>query len=199
MNREVRRAGRPLPRLARLLAGRNELRRPSDRIEGAVLVALSAAFLTAAVMAALLAVHIYQSQRATAAGLRPAVAVLSQPGPVAGSAVEPSAQAQARWRLPDGTERSGLLTTLTAPAIYDAPAGTSVQVWLDRSGRPQPPPPGQRDIILNALIAGISITAGAALLLILCYLLCRLALDRHRLARWGSAWTATGPRWTSSR
>jgi len=198
MNCEVRR-GRPLPRLARLLLGRNELRRPSDRIEGVVVVALSAAFLMAAVMAAFMAEHIYQSQRAAAAGLRPAAAVLSQAGPVAGNAVEPAAQAQARWRLSNGTERSGFLTTQTAPAIYDARTGTSVQVWLDRSGKPQPPPPGQPDIILNALIAGISITAGTALLLILCYRLCRLALDRHRLAKWGSAWAATGPRWTSRR
>ena len=40
-----------------------------------------------------------------------------------------------------------------------------------------------RNIIPGALIAGITITAAAALPLILCYLLCRRALDRHRLAR----------------
>ena len=55
------------------MAGRNELRRPCDRIEAAILVSLSAAFLTATVMAALLAGHVYQSQYATAARLRPAV------------------------------------------------------------------------------------------------------------------------------
>ena len=36
--------GRQVSRLARLLTGRNALRRPIDRIEGMVLVALSAAF-----------------------------------------------------------------------------------------------------------------------------------------------------------
>jgi hypothetical protein len=56
-----------------------------------------------------------------------------------------------------------------------------------------------RNIIPGALIVGITITAAAALPLILCYLLCRRALDRHRLAQWGSAWAATGPRWTSRR
>ena len=30
-----------------------------------------------------------------------------------------------------------------------------------------------------------------------CYRLCRGALDRRRLAWWGQAWAATGPRWTS--
>ena len=190
--------GRPLPRLARLLLGGNQLRRPSDRIEAAVLVALSAAFVTAAVVAAFLAGHIYQSQRAAAARLRPTVAVLSKPGLVVNAFdVTAQEQAQATWRLPDGTERSGLLTTQTAPAIYDARTGSTVPVWLDRSGDPQPPPPRQYDIIGNTLISGSIIPACAAVLLIYLYRLCRLALDRHRLARWESAWAATGPQWTS--
>ncbi len=60
MRDSARRAGRPLKRLGRLL-GRNELRRPADRIEGLVVAALAAAFLTAAVAAAFFAGHIYQS------------------------------------------------------------------------------------------------------------------------------------------
>ena len=40
---------------------------------------------------------------------------------------------------------------------------------------------------------------GAALVLFLCYLLCRMVLDRHRLARWESAWVTVGPRWTTRR
>jgi hypothetical protein len=135
MSGEGRWTGRPLPRLARLLLGGNQLRRPSDRIEAAVLVALSAAFVTAAVVAAFLAGHIYQSQRAAAARLRPTVAVLSKPGLVVNAFdVTAQEQAQATWRLPDGTERSGLLTTQTAPAIYDARTRSTVPVWLDRSG-----------------------------------------------------------------
>ena len=150
------------PRLARLIIGRNELRRPSDRIEGAVLVALSAAFLAVAVMAVFLAAHVYQSQRAFAAALRPAVAVLSKPGPVLYN-TEPAAQVQASWVLSNGTERSGFLTTGIAPAIYGAPAGTSVWVWLDRSGEPQLPPAGRREIVVSALIAGILLTYALAM------------------------------------
>lgn len=198
MSGEGRWTGRPLPRLARLLLGGNQLRRPSDRIEAAVLVALSAAFVTAAVVAAFLAGHIYQSQRAAAARLRPTVAVLSKPGLVVNAFdVTAQEQAQATWRLPDGTERSGLLTTQTAPAVYDGRTGSTVPVWLDRSGDPQPPPPRQYDIVVNTLISGSIIPACAAVLLIYLYRLCRLALDRHRLARWESAWAATGPQWTS--
>ena len=160
------------------------------------MVSLSAAFLTASVGAVFFAGHLYQSERAVAARLRPAVAVLSQPGPVA---VASTAAVRATWRLPNGTDRSGTLTTATAPAIYRAPAGASVQVWLDRSGEPLAAPPSAFNMIFNALFDGITATAGSAAALILCYLLCRMALDRRRLARWESAWTAVGPRWTSRR
>jgi len=54
-------------RLVRLLAGRNTLRRPVDRIEGAALVALSAAFLVAVAVASIFGTHTYQLQRAAAA------------------------------------------------------------------------------------------------------------------------------------
>ena len=196
MRGSVRRADRPMRRALRLLLGRNELRRPADRIEAAVIVCLVAAFLTAAVTAACLAGHLYRSGHTAAARLRPAVAVLTQPGPVA---TTPAAAAAARWRLPNGTERSGTLTMASAPAIYHAPTGTSVPVWLDGSGEPEAPPPSPSDVFFFALVAGLTTTAGAAVVLILCYLLCRMVLDRHRLARWESAWAAVGPRWTSRR
>jgi hypothetical protein len=196
MKASARRAGRPLQRLGRLFLGRNELRRPADRIEGMVVASLAAAFLTAVIAAASFAGHLYRSEHAGAAGLRPTMAVLSQPGPIASSQTNGT---RARWRLPNGTQRSGTLTMMTAPAIYDAPAGASVRVWLDRSGQPVPSPPSARDLVVDALFAGISVTAAAALVLVVCYLSCRVILDRHRLARWEAAWAAVGPRWTSHR
>ena len=190
------RAGHPLRRLGRLHLGRNELRRPADRIEGIAVAFLAAAFLAATVAAASFAAHLYRSEHAATARLRPTVAVLSQPGPVAAT---PTAAATARWRLPDGRQRSGTLTEATVPAIYHAPAEASVRVWLDRSGRPVSSPPSTGGLIADALATVISGTAAAALVLTLCYSLCRIVLDRHRLARWESAWAATGPRWTSRR
>ncbi len=197
MSREVSRTGGPLPRIARLFLGRNELLRSCDRLEGAILVALSAAFLTAAVATALLAGHLYQSQRAAAARLRPTVAVVSAPGPVVINT--DVVETQATWRLADGTERSGVLTSAIAPAIYDAQTGTAISVWLNRAGNPQPPPPSQDDIIANLLIVTTMIPAGAAVLLTCCYWPCHVALDRHRLARWGQDWAVTGPQWESRR
>jgi hypothetical protein len=74
MNVKARGGTRRTSRMVRLLAGRNTLRRPVDRIEGAALVALSAAFLVAVAVASISGTHTYQLQRAAAAGLRPAVA-----------------------------------------------------------------------------------------------------------------------------
>src|SRR5579859_6763927 len=94
-----------MSRLVRWLAGRNTLRRPVDRIEGTVLVALAAAFLVSIAVASVLGVHTYQSQRAASAGLRPVVAVLSQAGPLSYGVLAQRGQAEARWREPGGSEQ----------------------------------------------------------------------------------------------
>ena len=198
MDVKTRRVTRRTRRLVRWLAGRNALRRPVDRIEGAVLVVLSVACLVAVAVAAILGTHTYQSQRAASAGLRPAVAVLIQAGPFYGSMAY-RGQAEARWPDPGGGEQSGMLTTVTTPDIIGAPAGARIPVWLDRSGQPARPPGGQVAMIVNALAVGAGAAGGAVAALVICYALCRLALDRRRLAAWESAWSLTGPRWTTRR
>jgi hypothetical protein len=189
---------RRISRLVRWLTGRNALRRPVDRIEGAVLVALSTALLVALAMAAVLGTHAYQSQRAASASLHPAVAVLIQAGPYYGS-VAHIGQAEARWRDRWGVERSGVLTTVSAPGILGAAAGARIPVLLDRSGQPVAPPGSRVAIVFNALVKGAAAAGGAGVALLICYVLCRLALDRRRLAAWESAWSRTGPRWTTRR
>ena len=54
-------------------------------------------------------------------------------------------------------------------------------------------------MILNALAEAAAAAGGAAVALLICYTLCRLALDRRRLAAWESAWSLTEPRWTTRR
>ena len=196
MNVKARGAPRRMSWPVRLLVGRNALRRPVDRIEGALLVALSAAFLVAVAVASVLGTHTYQSQRAAAAGLRPAVGVLIQAGPFNGGLAH-LGSAEARWRDPGGGERSGVLTTATTPGIIGAAAGARIPVWLDRSGRPVAPPVGQVAMIVNALAAGTAVAGGAGIALLISYALGRLALNRRRLAAWESAWSLTGPRWTT--
>ena len=195
----VRARPRRMSRLVRWLAGRNTLRRPVDRIEGTVLVVLTAAFLVAMAVASVLGVHTYQAQRAASAGMRPVVGVLSQAGPLSYGSMAQLGEAEARWRDPGGREQSGVLTTATAPDILGAAAGARIPVWLDRSGQPVAPPGGQVAMIVNALAPSIGVAGGAGMTLLLCYGLCRLVLDRRRLAAWESAWSLTGPRWTTRR
>jgi len=189
---------RRMSRLVRWLAGRNALRRPVDRIEGAVLVVLSAALLVAVAVAAVLGTHTYQSQRAASASLHPAVAVLIQAGPFYGSMAR-IGQAEARWRDRAGGKRSGVLTTVSTPGIVGAAAGDRIPVWLDRSGQPVAPPVSQFAMLVYALAEGAAAAGGAGVALLICYALCRLVLDRRRLAAWESAWSLTGPRWTTRR
>ena len=186
-----------MSRLARMLAGRNPLRRRIDRFEGAVLVALLAVFGVAVALAAIVATHTYQSQQAVAS-LRPAVAVLVQHGPPADS-LSGAGQVEARWRVPGGGERSGVLTAATVPGISGAAAGTRVAVWLNRSGQPAGPPPGLAVMIIYALVTGGAVTAVAGVALLVAYALARYVLDRRRLAGWETAWARTGPSWTVQR
>ena len=189
---------RRVSRMARLLTGRNALRRPVDRIEGVVLVALSAAFLAAVAFACIVGTYTYQSQRAATVGLRPAAAVLLQDGPAV-SGLDRVGQTEAQWFVPGGGQQSGVLTTATAPDIAGAAAGARIPVWLNRSGQPVAPPADQAAMILYALVAVAAVAGFAGLALLLVYALCRVALDRRRLAAWESAWDRTGPRWTTRR
>jgi hypothetical protein len=184
-----------MSRLARMLARRNPLRRPSDKFEGLVLVVLTAVLGVAVAVAAIVGMHTYQSQQA-AARLRPAVAVLVQPGPPAGS-LPRVGQAQARWPAPGGGERSGVLTTVTVPAISGAASGTRVAVWLSPSGQPAAPPAGSAVMIIYALISGAAVTGLAGVALLIVYALVRHVLDRRRLSSWETAWARTGPSWTA--
>jgi len=198
MPRQARTAERPMRQQARLLMGRNELRRGTDRVEGAVVLLLLAAFLCAIAGAVLLGEHLYHTQRAASARLRPSVAVLTQNGPY-NAGLTGAGQATARWRMPDGRQQPGVLTTLTTPAITDAPAGTRVQIWLDPSGQPAAQPPDAVEVVFTAVVIGTSAACGAGAVLLGCYGLARLLLDRRRLAAWESAWALTGPRWTPRR
>jgi hypothetical protein len=199
MNMKVREVTRRMRRVLRLMAGRNVLRRPVDRIEGAVLATLAAAFGVAVVISAIIGAHTYQSQSAAATGLHQVTAQLIQHGPLNGGLPHVIGQVEARWPAPRGGQRSGVLTTATTPNIADAPADARVQIWLNQAGQPAVPPAGQAVMIIYALIAGCAVAAVAAMGLLICYGLGRLVLDRRRLAAWESAWNLTGPRWTTRR
>lgn len=88
---------------------------------------------------------------------------------------------------------------MTGPALSSTTDGTRIRIWLNRADQLIPPPPGLALMIADALLTAGMATAGASGGLLLCYWLCRVALDHRRLAAWESAWARTGPRWTSRR
>jgi len=183
-------------RLVRLLIGPNRLRRPSDRLEALLVMLLVAVFLAAVTAAPYFGEHLYQAQRAAAAHLHPATAVLTQNGP-SDSYVTSVGEVTARWRAPDGQQKKGLLSTATAPGITGAAAGARVQVWLTGSGQPEAPPVGVTEAGFSSVVIALGAVTGMAIALLICYGLGRLALDRRRLANWGSEWSLTGPRWST--
>ena len=200
MSRNPDRAGGLPLRAARLFLHRNELRRPSERVEAAVLAGLLAAFVAAAVVAGFVASGVYRSEQAAAAGLRPAVAVIAAHGaPTEAQLENETAAAPATWRLGDGKERSGLLTIAVVPGIFRHPPGASIPIWVNSSGVPESPPQGADGMTVGAVMAGLAVIVAAGAALSCCYLLCRAGLDRYRLANWSSAWAVTGPQWTHRR
>jgi hypothetical protein len=183
-------------RAARLLVGRSRLRRRSDRVEGAVAGLLLAVFVGCTAGAAFFGLRFCQVQSAEAARLHPAVAVVSRVVPEGG--VFSSAEVVARWRAPDGQRRLGVLTTAIAPGVSGAQAGSRVRVWVTASGDPVARPSAVA-VVLTAVVMAVTGWCGAGIVLGVCYLLCRVVLDRRRLAGWESDWALTGPRWTSRR
>ena len=88
---------------------------------------------------------------------------------------------------------------VTTPAISGAVTGARVLVWLNRPGHPLAPPPGRASAMVGAALMALAVAADIAAGLLLPYRLCRLVLDRRRLAAWESAWASTGLRWSSRR
>lgn len=193
---------RRLARLARRWRpDRNPLRRTADRIETAIMAALLAAFLFGAPIAAIAA-----GQWAAAAGLRdehaqaawhsvPAVLLQTAPDTARAmfqSSLEPLVRA--RWSAPDGAVRTG---EVYAPA--GAKAGSTVQVWTDRTGRLTGSPMQGADVVVRIALAASLATAIVAAALAMLGLVTRWAVDRRRLAAWDARWSATGPQWTGRR
>ena len=190
--------------MTRFLRGRrldrNPLRRRSDRAETAVLATLLAAFLAGAPLAAHAAgnwayVTLAQQAQAQRARLHQVEATLLQKVVnVVGYGVGASFAVDARWRAPDGRIRTG---EVFAPA--GTPAGSTVQVWTDRTGRLADPPLNRAELAARAQLARELAVGALAVVLIMAGWLTRRALDRRRLAGWDAEWLANGPRWSPRR
>jgi len=186
-------------RLGRVLRGlwpdRNPLRRGSDRAETAVLGMLLAAFLAGAPFAAHAAgswahatsVREAQAQRAAIHQVRATLLQAAAPWSIS----EGGAEAQARWKAPDGQVRTGQVFALSGATV-----GSTVMVWVNQAGQLADSPLVTNQVTGRTDMARVLAVVGLAVALIAIGLAGHGSLHRRRLARWDAEWTATGPRWS---
>jgi hypothetical protein len=202
MNTEQQHAGLIGRTLRRIGFDRNSMRRASDRLQAILRAALLAAFLIAGPLAAsAVSHHVFaagmQTSRAQAAARQRIPAVVVHVTLLATAWRHPAlsgpASLSVRWAAPGGAVRTGLITSASHAA------GSTVTVWIDRSGQLAHPPLTRTDIVDHAIGAAVATLLALALLLCLASRAASLALDRHRLARWEADWLAVEPQWTNRR
>jgi hypothetical protein len=175
---------------------RNPLRRRSDRAETLILGVLVAACLAGAPLAAHAAASWTYATSAREAqaqqtALHQVSATLLEPAQPLGAY---NAEANARWRAPDGH-----MVTAQVPVSIAATAGSTVMVWTDQAGQLTAPPLDASQVASRAGLSEVLAVAGLAVVLILVGRLVHLVLNRRRLAAWDAGWLANGPRWSPRR
>jgi len=80
-----------------------------------------------------------------------------------------------------------------------AAKGSTVLVWVDRTGQLTNPPLRASQVTALVDLAEMLTMAVLATMLTAAWRLARRGLDRRRMAAWDADWLATGPRWTPRR
>jgi len=183
-------------RLGVLSLGSHPLRREVDRIEAGILAGLLVAFLIGAPLLALAAgrwehgAAVAEQRAQRSVHLVTAVLLQDVPDIVEGTGAW-DAGALARWTA-DGKSHIGEVLD-----VEGTKAGSTLQIWVDRSGRPSAFAPLTRRAVETRVITAAALAAAAfAITLVTAALCLRRLLNRRRLAGWAAAWAVVGPRWT---
>jgi hypothetical protein len=183
-------------RVGVLSFGSNPLRRDVDRVEAGIFVTLLVAFLIGAPLLAVAAgwwehgAAAAEQRAQRSVHLVTAVLLQDVPDIVAGTGAW-DAGALARWTAPDGRSRVGLVLD-----VEGTKAGSRLWIWVDGSGRQAYPPLTRRGLESRVITAAMLASAAFAITLLAVAICLRWLLNRRRLAGWGMAWAAIGPRWT---
>lgn len=97
----------------------------------------------------------------------------------------------ARWKAPDGTDRSGTVTTLSRRAG----PGAEVEIWTDLDGHPVPRPMDAPAAHTHAALAGFGVMLLAVALIEGCRRLIVSRMMRGRYTRIDQDWAEAGPDW----
>jgi hypothetical protein len=182
----------------RLGLDHNPLRRRSDVIEGWLLPLTIVMFLLLAPLAAGLTGLRVQAGNAAAHRAEqtwrqvPAVLLKAAPGPMMS---DNGANAWLVW-TPARWVAGGRSRTGNVPAPSGTKAGSTVRVWVDRTGAVQVPPMTAARADDRVVIAMAFALAALATFLAGLALVVRKVLDRRRLAEWEAAWLSVGPQWS---
>ncbi|WP_182905526.1 hypothetical protein [Microbispora sp. H13382] len=174
----------------------NPLRRRSDRIEAALVVAALAVVLLAAWPASLIARTVYDGGvRAERMGLGARQLVeatlIQDASAVAVDGRGMLGASPVRWTLPGGEVREGMVPV--ALLLRDGPA--NARLWVDAEGRPAVAPPQRAETVTRAWLAAFGVVSAAAVLAWAGFVLGRHRLDRRRYREWEAAWAAADRRW----
>ncbi|HUB39537.1 MAG TPA: hypothetical protein VMA72_11850 [Streptosporangiaceae bacterium] len=179
----------------------NQLQRRVDRIESAIVAGLVVAFLVAAPLLCIVAVHVAGAaavrERRAERAWRPVPAVLAQSaaaGQVGVDGEMDTAWVPAHWVAPDGAVRHGLLAV-----PLNAKAGQRMTVWVTPAGQLTHQRLTRAQVLQWEAAAAILAPIGLAALLAVAAGVVRVLANRRRMAAWTRAWAATGPRWSSLR
>ncbi|MER7620968.1 hypothetical protein [Streptomyces sp. NPDC126503] len=128
----------------------------------------------------------------TARVVRPADRPAHGPGSGDGSSEQRARRpVVARWTAPDGSERTGTVTTVrgsTAP-------GDVLPIWTDRRGAPVAPPMRADTARAHAVIGGLMAAVLAGLAVEVARRTVVRGLTRLRFAKLDRAWAEAGPDW----
>ncbi|MFI8419849.1 hypothetical protein [Streptomyces sp. NPDC085479] len=184
---------------------RNPLRRTTDLVEAWVALTAVVVLCVAVPLAGWAAgssaqaslqraVHAQQQGRieTTARVLRPAPTPPGATGSGGQTAEQRFRRAVvARWTAPDGTSRTGTVTTSRASAT----PGDTFPLWTDRDGRAVPAPLARDTARAHAFVAGLTAAVLAGLGVELVRRLVMRRLTFRRYARLDRAWASVGPDW----
>ncbi|MGW0495352.1 Rv1733c family protein [Streptomyces sp. NPDC003007] len=166
---------------------RNALKRRVDVVEAWVVLGGWVLALLGGLLAGLLAAgsveRAVERQRAESRQVR-AVVVEDAPGPSpARTASDHRVWGEVRWTAPDGSTQRD-----EARVPPEAPAGSTIPVWVNRSGDITAPPVSGGEAWLHTAMGGALAGAFVGGTVLGTTRLTRLALDRWRLARWEAEW-----------
>jgi len=186
--------------MSSMQAWRNPLARAADRAESTARLLLTVLWLCTLPVFVVVGSSVWQGVSATAEaqqqGGMATTAELLQDAPAITTdgqdvVVYQLVPVPARWVAPDGSERTGTVTTAAGGRN-----GARVEIWVDRTGDVTAPPvPLSSSAVLIITGTVVAALAWGGLLMAALYLL-RGRLDRRRIAGWDLEWRRIEPLWS---